>query len=268
MTIQNFIDNTKMLRDIAYINENIQSASSEFFNAHSIGISTSLQSKTDPVTSQDICKKLVLDKISFDNLDFISSSLFLKFDGIQPTKSTLECILDFFKSGLSSYSYWPVSDNGLTTYIIQYKDLKFAEASFTHLLGFEFRGTKLLLSRCIDFENLSAFERGLIGNPQKETWSSKNRMFVKKTSSGLIALSHENKDWTSNDSGYFLFSSGREIGWTLHMNEALNITYHGDKSKISRQDFDHFYSMLEELRGIRDSYGNPPKWRKLPIGYR
>lgn len=257
-----------MLRDIAYINENIQSASSEFFNAHSIGISTSLQSKTDPVSSYDICRKIVLDKISFDNVDFVSSSVFVKFDGIQPEKYNLETILDFFGSGLSSYRYRRISENGLTKYLIKYSDLKSAEASFTQLLGSEFRGTKLLLSRSIDFENLSVFERELIGDPQEETWSTWKSIFVKKTSTGLISLSKNyNNDHGAPESGHFIFTSGRSILWSLFMGEVLEIRSGGDQPKISRQDFDHFYSMLEELKGIRDDDGKVIKWRKLPVRY-
>ncbi len=257
-----------MLRDIAYINENIQSASSEFFKAHSIGISTSLQNKTDPATSEDICRKLVLDKISFDNVDLVSNSLFLKFDGIQPAKFELECILDFFKSGLSSYRYWRIGENGLTRYLIKYSDLKFAEATFNQLLGSEFRGTKLLLSRSIDLENLSVFERELIGNPQEQIWSSAKSIFVKKTSTGLISLSQNYNDSRSSpESGSFIFSNGRSILWDLFMNEVLQIRLNRNEPKISRQDFDHFYSMLEELKGIRDSDGKIIKWRKLPVRY-
>jgi|GEM_PF-6747799 len=257
-----------MLRDIAYINENIQSASSEFLDAHSMEIRTSIQYKTDPVSSYDICRKIVLDKISFDNVDFVSSSVFVKFDGIQPEKYNLETILDFFGSGLSSYRYRRISENGLTKYLIKYSDLKSAEASFTQLLGSEFRGTKLLLSRSIDLESLSVFERELIGNPQEQIWSSAKSIFVKKTSTGLISLSQNYNDSRSSpESGSFIFSNGRSILWDLFMNEVLQIRLNRNEPKISRQDFDHFYSMLEELKGIRDDDGKVIKWRKLPVRY-
>jgi hypothetical protein len=271
MKIQKFIDNTKMLRDIAYINENIQSASSEFFNAHSMGISNSLQSKTDPATSRNICRKLVVDKLASDNPSLTSKSLYVTFSGEIPEKNTLKKIFEFLPAKGYSHSYWQVGENGFPSFLIEYENQDLAEYAFTQMVDFEFRRTKIVVSRSIDFENLSTFEHGLIDNPEKQINNQSLFVYIKKTPTGMIALQIPRKAGDAQN-GYFMFTNGEFISWNeSYDSPTLVISAHKNgKFKIPQQDLEHFYSMLDSHAGStyhsRHSFeGKGKSWRQLKI---
>jgi hypothetical protein len=252
MMLKNFISNTNILRDLDYISANSQDSSTEFLTKNSAEICNALKSRIDPVASQDICKKLVLDKISFDHRDSISKTLLIKLGGIKPETFTLNLILDFFQYGWSYYTYWQVVDKGLTSYLVQYSEQEHAEYEFTKLSDFEFSGTKLLVSRSIGLGDLSAFELSLINNPQADIRrSERGHVFINRTLTNLTALWH---NWgprgmriSTINNGFFMFGCGKIITWDFY--PALNkfILYtKSENFKAPRQDIEQFYLMTEK----------------------
>lgn len=265
MILKNFISNTNILRDLDYISANIQDSSTEFLTKNSDEICNALKSRIDTFSSQDICRKLVLDKLASDNPAFVSNTLFVSLDEIKPDKDSLDRILDFFDHCGEGYSYWKVADQGLTLYLIKYGDKEIAKYVLTQLSDFKFKGTKFVVSRSIDLENLSVYEKTLIGKPkQQKRFSSRERIFIKKTPSGLVALWYQNKSsWSEPDAGSFMFSNGKEVCWHVFFKESLCIkdVTSIKRTKLSRQELEDLYSMLETHGCSREKIN----WRKLKL---
>ena len=266
MILKKFKSNTNILRNLDYISANIQDSSTGFLTKNSAEICNALKSRIDTVASQDICRKLVLDKISFDHRDSISKTLLIKLGGIKPETFTLNLILDFFQYGRSYYTYWQVVDKGLTSYLVQYSDQKHADYAFTQLSDFEFSGSKLLVSHSIGLEDLSAFELSLINNPQADIrWSKRGYVFIKKTPRSLISLWYDERNSSGGEKGDFMFSNGKFVRWYVFFGATLCIKKWttNEKFKISREDLEHLYSMLETHVRCKESLN----WRKLELSF-
>jgi hypothetical protein len=265
MKIDFFIKKTNLLRDLDYIKSNIKCISKKKHEKKLNELKLILNQKINNNVSQKICKNLVLSKLSNDNLDLSSKSIFVRVSGEFPK-------MDYFLYGRDSSKYYVIDEEERKSLIVQFKDQKSAEHIFSQLSNFDNGSTRLELFRSIEFSSLDPFEKILIGNPseqeilQRYCGGKGGGTYIKKTPIGLIVLrvNYDEAAYYGAISGDFESPTGLFFSWYVQWggkDQVLNIRGSIHQKQISSSDLNLFYSMLED--NVRRNPSELKPWRKL-----